>query len=130
MKGCGCNFCTSDRSPDMPRGIGMGQGCPKHGTVYDHSVNLPTTTNVCRKCGLLNNISATKQSPKFNGGIWARLCIDCNKPTAITNFDGVFYYCIRCGRCYDGRYNRKDASGGVMIRCPKCGGNGRMIAAV
>ena len=69
MKGCGCNYSTSDRSPVMPRGVGMGQGCPKHGTSYDHTNALPTHTHVCKKCGLLNNQSMTKQSPKFNGGI-------------------------------------------------------------
>jgi len=108
----------------MPRGVGMGQGCPKHGGVYDHTVALPTTTNVCRKCGLLNNISATKQSPKFNGGVYAIKCIDCNQPTiALDEEPTNMYFCIRCGRVYDGQYATKNSSGGVVIKCYKCGGN-------
>ena len=122
-QGCGQNYCTSDRSPTLPHIVGMGQGCPKHGTSYDHTIGVPTTTRVCRKCGLLNNISATKQSPKFNGGVYAIKCIDCNKPTIdLGEQPANIYYCIRCGRCYDGRYATKNSSGGVVIKCRHCGG--------
>ena len=122
MQGCGCNYCTSGRSPFLPKQVGMGTGCPR--CAQDHSVNTPTSTKVCRKCGLLNNISASKLSPKHNGGVYAIKCIDCNHPT-ITDQDmnPYIFYCIECGRVYHANYARKNSSGGQVIKCPKCGGS-------
>jgi ribosomal protein S27E len=131
MNGCSGEFCTSDRSPTLPHIVGNSQGCPHHKTVYDHTVTAVAGADnqrVCQKCGLVQSNSATKQSPKFNGGVYAIKCIDCNHPTLALPDADYLWYCIKCGRVYDSDFVHRHGNGQLLqglVRCPKCGGSTR-----
>jgi DNA-directed RNA polymerase subunit RPC12/RpoP len=121
---CGQHISTSDKSPALPRDVGVINTvtkCPSHGLLPQGSAATGSgAVYVCQKCGLLQNVTGRLQK---HNGIKLR-CHECNAPL-VADAIATSHRCIKCGRCYDPAYavraGNADPSGSQMLKCKHCG---------